>query len=179
MLPWLRQTTWFQRVALALIALAILSAIYTYIDTRDFSFGGLISSLLIALVAFRKPLLWRVRNRLALTYFLFGIVPLLLIYFLLELTAILVLGQFASGRARQAFDSRIQSIYIVTQDLSNAAEEGSTPALLEEIRGRERGLISIVQVNGHAIMASSPGSAFSAVPDWIKPGFRGVFGSAG
>src|SRR5215472_5511189 len=123
MLSWLRQTTWFQRVALALIALALLSAIYSYIDTRDFSFGGLIASLLIALAAFRKTLLWRVRNRLALTYFLFGIVPLFLIYFHLELTAILVLGQFASERARQAFDSRIQSIYTVTLDLSNAAEE--------------------------------------------------------
>src|SRR5215472_1410071 len=125
MLSWLRQTTWFQRVSLALVALATLSGLYSYIETREFSFGGLIASLLIALAAFRKTLLWRVRNRLALTYFLFVVVPLFLIYFLLVLTAILVLGQFASERARQGLDSRIQSLYVVTQDLSNAAEHGS------------------------------------------------------
>jgi len=51
-----------------------------------------------------RAALWRVRNRLLLTSFLFGVVPLVLITVLLSQGVQIVLGQFASAVVRQAID---------------------------------------------------------------------------
>jgi hypothetical protein len=70
MAPWLRRTTWFQRVALFLVLAALVLLVYRLATGSDSPIGTIILATLIALVAFRKPLLWRVRNRLLITYLL-------------------------------------------------------------------------------------------------------------
>ena len=51
--------------------------------------------------------LWRVRNRLLLTTFLFGVVPILLIALLLSQAVQIVFGQYASAVVRDALDRQI------------------------------------------------------------------------
>jgi sigma-B regulation protein RsbU (phosphoserine phosphatase) len=170
--------TWFQRGALLFLAVAAVSLIYSYAMGGS-RVGLLVMAVFVAFVAFRKQLLWRVRNRLVLTYILSGVVPLLLIFWLLELTTILLLGQFASERARQGLESRLQRVYALTQDLDSTAEHGGAPALLEEIRNSERGLSAVVTVNGRTVISALPGAALSAAPEWMKPEFRGAFEAGG
>lgn len=54
-----------------------------------------------------RAALWRVRNRLLLTTFLFGVVTILLIAFLLSQAVQMRLGQYASAIVRDALDSQI------------------------------------------------------------------------
>ena len=56
-----------------------------------------------------RAVLWRVRNRLLLTTFLFGVVPILLIAFLLSQAAQIVFGQYASAVVRDALDRQIDA----------------------------------------------------------------------
>lgn len=58
----------------------------------------------LALLAFRKRLLWHVRNRLLLTFFLFGVVPVSLIGLMLVLSIELALGNLVVQRVRQGLD---------------------------------------------------------------------------
>src|SRR5262245_19787834 len=63
MTSWLRGTNWFQRIALVLLAVAAVLGVYLRARGKDGT-GLLILALLISLLAFRKQILWRVRNRL-------------------------------------------------------------------------------------------------------------------
>ena len=49
-------------------------------------------------------LLWRVRNRLLFTYFLVGVVPIVLIGLLVSYSSKILLGQYAADRVREALD---------------------------------------------------------------------------
>jgi hypothetical protein len=91
MASWLRGTSWFQRIAFVLLLAAIGAFAYQSAKDANPSAGSIILALLL-FFAFRRRLLWRVRNRLLITFFLFGVVPVFLIFWLLQLTAILVLG---------------------------------------------------------------------------------------
>lgn len=61
---------------------------------------------ILTFFAFRKQLLWRVRNRLLLTFFLFGVVPIILIGLMLVLSVELALGQLAVQRVKQGLDAQ-------------------------------------------------------------------------
>jgi sigma-B regulation protein RsbU (phosphoserine phosphatase) len=179
MARWLSGTTWFQRIALVLLIVATVAAAYSYATGGDNLTPLVIFTALLAFFAFRTQLLWRVRNRLILTYVLFGVVPLFLIFWLLDLSAILVLGQFASERVRHDLEARIESIHAVTQDLTLAASRNTRPDLLDEIRRREPRLAALVKANDETVLSPPPDALFSAAPDWIAPGFSGLFESNG
>ena len=93
-------------------------------------------ALVVCSIAFGKELLWRVRNRLYVTYFLFGVVPIFLIGLLLMLTAELLLGQFATQRVRQDLAARIDSVRSTAQNLVLAASRGAKPDVLDGARFR-------------------------------------------
>lgn len=87
-----------------------------------FGWNSLTSLVIIAslfvLFAFRKPLLWRVRNRLFLTFFLFGVVPILLIGLMLVLLVELALGQIAVQRVHQGLDAQLKLLESVARNPS-------------------------------------------------------------
>src|SRR6185437_15014574 len=109
MASWLRGTTWFQRIALILLLPAV--AAWAFLPAAG---GWMLPALLIAFLAFRRRLLWGVRNRLLVTYFLFGIVPLFLISWMLAFTSMLLLNQMAGARARVAIEDRMGSIHLLS-----------------------------------------------------------------
>jgi hypothetical protein len=127
MASWLRRTNWFQRIALGLVAAAAVLFVYLRARGQDDT-GPLILAILISLLAFRKQILWRVRNRLLITYFLFGVIPLFLIFWLLGILAVLLLGQVAAERVRPDLEARIESVYALTHDLAVTASYNSSAA---------------------------------------------------
>lgn len=74
----------------------------------DVPTGFIVLATILTFLAFRKQLLWRVRNRLLLTFFLFGVVPILLIGLMLVLSVELALGQIAVQRVRQGLDAQLK-----------------------------------------------------------------------
>jgi hypothetical protein len=98
MTQWLRGRTLFQKVALTLMLLAVGAAIVSYCSGRTSTAEFVLLALTLCYIAFRKELLWRIRNRLLITSFLFAVVPILLIGLALVLTTELLLGQFATQR---------------------------------------------------------------------------------
>src|SRR5258708_33661158 len=94
MTQWIRGRTVFQRVALALMVLAVSAVIVSYLSSGTSASEFVTLAFIVCYIAFRKELLWRVRNRLFVTYFLFCVGPIFLIGFLLILPAALLLGQF-------------------------------------------------------------------------------------
>lgn len=178
MTHWLRRRTVFQRIALVLVVLAVAASILSY-RFRGTSPSGLVTlALIVCAIAFRKELLWRVRNRLLVTYFLFGVVPVFLIGLLLMLSTELMLGQFATQRVRQDLEARIESVRSTAQSLSLAASHGAQPDLLDEIRKRVPRLAAVVQVHGD-VLRLPPESQFQTAPTWIAPGFGDLFESGG
>jgi hypothetical protein len=109
-MAWLGRTTWFQRIALILLLAAGAWSAIARVVNRDSSAGSFLFAALLTFAAFRGQILWRVRNRLLLTFFLFGIVPLFLISTMLYLSAMLLLGQLASDRVTHDLDARIATL---------------------------------------------------------------------
>ncbi len=120
MTSWLRGRTIFQYIALALLLVAVGLVL--------FPVGGsgrheqlLVLALVIGIIAFRKELLWRVRTRLLITYLLFGVVPIFLIWLSFMLTSELVMGQFAAQRVRQALVAKTTEVASVAENLSTVS----------------------------------------------------------
>lgn len=179
MTSWLRLTTWFQRIALALLVAAVGVWTSSFATGSDRRSGLLILAIILAYFAFRKQLLWRFRNRLMITFFLFGVVPLFLIYWLLELSAVLVLSQIAAERVRHDLEARIERVHDVAQDMMLVGSHNAAPVLSEGIRRREPRLAAIVSNKGETVLLPPGHGAFSTAPAWMAANFQGLFESEG
>lgn len=179
MRKWLRATTIFQRVVLAPTLLALVAAIVSLFASGSSALGLITLALVLCFIAFRRELLWRVRNRLLVTFFLFGVVPIFLIAFMLTLSAELLFGQFATQLVRQRLQTRIESIHSVAQDLALAASHGANADLLNAIRQRTPNLAAVVSVHGNVLLRFPSATEFNTVPVWITPGFGDLFEAGG
>jgi sigma-B regulation protein RsbU (phosphoserine phosphatase) len=178
MTHWFRGRTVFQRVALVLVVLAVGAVIASYFSGGSSGSGLVTVALIVCYLAFRKELLWRVRNRLLVTYFLFGVIPIFLIGFSLMLTGELLLGQFATQRVRRDLEARIESVRSIAQNLMLAASHDAQSDLLDGIRRRVPKLAAVVRANGNALRLP-PAGQFQIAPRWIAPGFSDLFESGG
>src|SRR5215471_2133966 len=147
-MAWWKNATRFQRISLALLVLAIAVDGYRMATGAGAAFGFILFALTLVFFAHRRKILWRVRNRLLLMFFLLGVMPLLLILTMLDFTTILVLGQVAADRVRQDLDARIESIKAVAEDLKTEASHNASPESLKEIALREPHLEAIVEAGG-------------------------------
>jgi sigma-B regulation protein RsbU (phosphoserine phosphatase) len=153
-------------------------AIISYL-TGGTSGSGLVTlALIISFLAFRKELLWRVRNRLLVTYFIFGVVPIFVIALLLVVIAELMMGQFAAERVHQALEARIEGLRSTAQNLALAATHGSKTDVLDGIRQRVPKLEAVIRTSGDILRLPADGE-LQASPSWIAPGFGGLFESGG
>jgi phosphoserine phosphatase RsbU/P len=131
-----------------------------------------------------RAVLWRVRNRLLLTTFLFGVVPILLIAFLLSQAAQIVFGQYASAVVRDALDSQIAVTETTARLLARTARtlavNGAADSItrLDEIREQAQPIRLIVQIAGQTFTLPET-SELRSIPDWMEPDFKGVIESGG
>jgi sigma-B regulation protein RsbU (phosphoserine phosphatase) len=144
------------------------------------------------LSAWRRKLLWRLRNRLLFTYLFIAVIPILLIIGMVALTASLLYGQLAG--------------YLIASDLQSKADQlgAASLALAGKLGGRgpqtgfedpelRRWLdredqtlqsdfpqlsLAVSSADGSRALPAQPGPVSCArVPDWVDDHFRGVIAS--
>ena len=80
-----------------------------------------IAAVLLIFLAFRwtrNQLLWRLRNRLIVTYMFIGVIPVVLILLIGSIAGYLFAGQFATFVATGAIDEEIQALQHATTDIA-------------------------------------------------------------
>ncbi|MEO8099980.1 MAG: SpoIIE family protein phosphatase [Acidobacteriota bacterium] len=172
LLSWFRERTLFQKITLVLLALAVLALVATGSGISGVVFFAILFAI-SAIFGGRRSLLWRVRNRLLVSYFFFGVIPVVLIGLMLLFSVELLLGQYAAERAKQGMNRQLESISSSAQDLALAAGSANV-ALLDQLRQRVPRMQAVVRSGARSI-ALPAGAAIPAIPDWIKPDFMGLF----
>jgi hypothetical protein len=131
-----------------------------------------------------RAALWRVRNRLLLTTFLFGVVPILLIGFLLSQAAQIVLGQYASAVVRDALDGQIAAMETTARLLAGTAHTlavataSDSAARLDAIRQQAQPIRLVIQTGGQTFTLPDV-AEIREVPDWMAADFKGLVESGG
>ena len=138
-------------LALALFALEMLLKLIAPKWTD--SLGGWVkflvfdAALLFSVVAFRalrQTILWRLRNRLIVTYIFIGVIPAALLIAMAFITIYLFAGQFASFVVTSEIGAQLRSMQAVNAAVSNELaariEKGQTPAAesLAGLKKRDR-----------------------------------------
>src|SRR5262245_4740468 len=160
---------WLQRITLILFLTVVLNWIgfsttgYSLIGGDLFTILFIVFLVLLGVTLVRplvRKLVWRVRNRLLVTYFLTGVVPVVLMVIFVCIGFYLVLGQTANYLLKSEIERREGQLYNsaerLAEDLASGRERSSADLPLTETTIR----------NGNR---SSPG-----FPTWSTPGFRGV-----
>jgi len=105
------------------------------------------AALLFSIVAFRglkRKVLWRLRNRLIVTYVFIGVIPAVLLVAMAFITIYLFAGQFASFVVTSDINSQLRSMQAVNAAMSNELaariEKGQAPTAesLAGLKKRER-----------------------------------------
>jgi sigma-B regulation protein RsbU (phosphoserine phosphatase) len=105
------------------------------------------AALLFSILAFRllkRKLLWRLRNRLIVTYVFIGVIPAALLITMAFVTIYLFAGQFASFVVTSEINSQLRSMQAmnaaVSNELAARIEKGETPTAesLAGLRKRDR-----------------------------------------
>jgi sigma-B regulation protein RsbU (phosphoserine phosphatase) len=160
--------TRYQRVALVVLGLAMAGAIFAGLGVTWVFVG-----LGLCVNAFRERILWRVRNRLLLTFFLLGVVPLILIGVMAMFTLVPFLGYLASQRVEADLDHRIAVISTAAGDLAVAGSQAASAQLLDGLRRSVPRMGATVRVNGQTLVLPS-NSPIQEIPQGLAPTFQGL-----
>lgn len=137
----------------------------------------------------KKQLLWRLRNRLIVTYIFIGVIPVVLILVIGSIAGYLFAGQFATFIATEAIDEEVQSLQHantdIALDVANQLKTGtafSAPELkkvggLNHLVGRfDNG--DLIATNGKktiVLHSSNPQEAGQlSIPPWLTGEFSGL-----
>jgi phosphoserine phosphatase RsbU/P len=141
-----------------------------------------IAAFLFAILALRwlkKKLLWRVRNRLIVTYVFIGVIPVVLLLTLGFVTLYLFAGQFSGFVVTSEISSQLRSLEAVNSAISNELaarlERGESPTAesLAGLKKRDRawGRRQVVAwYSGKLLPLSSETAAALAFPDFLNKG---------
>jgi sigma-B regulation protein RsbU (phosphoserine phosphatase) len=128
------------------------------------------AALLFSILAFRwlkRKILWRLRNRLIVTYVFIGVIPAVLLVAMAVITIYLFAGQFASYVVTSEINSQLRSMQAVNAAVSNELaariEKGQAPTAesLAGLRKRDRswGRRRVCAWHGTRVLLISGGSA--------------------
>jgi sigma-B regulation protein RsbU (phosphoserine phosphatase) len=153
---------------------------------------GILSALaivLLAILAYRwlkARLLWRLRNRLIVTYVFIGVIPVVLLVAMAFITIYLFAGQFANFVVTSELDSRLRSLQSVNAAIAHelaARLEHGQPAVAESLEGLKRSdrawaSRQICAWKGGTPLAvcnpGAPGKTPFALPSFMAPGFGAI-----
>jgi phosphoserine phosphatase RsbU/P len=173
-------------LALALFALEMLLKLIA--PKWSDSLGGWVkflifdAALLFSIVAFRalrRTILWRLRNRLIVTYIFIGVIPAALLIAMAFITIYLFAGQFASFVVTSEIGAQLRSMQAVNAAVSNELaariEKGQTPAAesLAGLKKRDRawGRRQVCAWHGKKVLPVGSGAESASLmssPDFIK-----------
>lgn len=162
----LKRLTRFQKTVLILLVLVVLDVLLGYTTGYSLPRSGLIrvafvvSLVFLLLTRFRpltRKLVWRVRNRLLVTFVLFGVVPIFLILIMLSIGFVVVFGQVSANLVHDAINGRVDSVYEAARDREPIARVGLFRTT-------------------NPVPAEAP---FREIPRWMTPGFKGIITAGG
>jgi sigma-B regulation protein RsbU (phosphoserine phosphatase) len=165
----LSRLNWLQRITLILFVLVMANWItsstvgYALIGGDLFTFLFVISVCLLALTLIGpivRKIVWRVRNRLLVTYFFVGVLPILLMVLFVCLGFYLVLGQTVNYLVKAELERRTEQVY-------NSAERLAQ----DTAAGRPR---SGVALPSEEVIIRTDSRNPDEFPAWSKPGFKGI-----
>jgi phosphoserine phosphatase RsbU/P len=170
-----------QRITLVLFIVVVINWILNRLTGYQILGGDLLNFLfvlfLIILIlrstrSIFRILLWRLRNRLLVSYFLFGVVPLVLIGAMLLLAFELLFGQVAANTIRAEVNNRVDAISGVAHDLAlNTLYGSNTAEFVQDLRQRVPKLSVIVRSGG--VSTAFPSDArIQEIPEWSEAGAK-------
>jgi phosphoserine phosphatase RsbU/P len=151
-----------------------------------------IAAVLLAILAFRwtkNQLLWRLRNRLIVTYMFIGVIPVVLILLIGFIAGYLFAGQFATFIATEAINEEVQALQHantdIAIDLANQLNLGApfSAAELKKVGGLKHlggrfENADLIASNGKktiVLHSSSPSEAEQLpIPRWLTGDFSGL-----
>jgi sigma-B regulation protein RsbU (phosphoserine phosphatase) len=146
--------------------------------------GNLLLAVLLFLLS--RLRLWRVRNRLLVSYFFFGVVPLVLVVVLVSITATTLFGLIAADRVRRALDDRVALAAATAREVATVASHRLDldmpllSRLVTNSRERAPGARALLLAGGGALRyIPDDGGPLQAIPSWSMPGEAGLFESGG
>jgi len=134
----------------------------------------------------RHKLLWRLRNRLIVTYVFIGVIPVLLIGAMVFFASYLFAGQFAALLARSDIDAEISGLQTVNStiaaELDATMREGGKVSedTVEAVLSGAKSQFARTEVQawyrGRPLLTKSGKNQNAAMvlPDWLKSGFAGM-----
>jgi len=157
------------------IALLRLIRVVTGISSQAVNIVVVLAFLILLPFAILPPIVrritWRVRYRLLVTYFLAGVLPILLILLFVQMGFDLVLGQMTNYMLHTELDRRADQLYVTAEELAQAAQENEKPSLRAVA-------VSAVIRKAESLSVVPEGGPIKAFPVWSKAGFKGVVKSA-
>src|SRR5438105_3355853 len=150
------------------------------------TFTNVVLYSVLALRWVRRRLLWRLRNRLIVTYVFIGVIPVLLIGAMIFFASYLFTGQFAALLARSDIDAEVSGLEAVNSTIAaeldatmregGAVSESTVNAVLSGAKSQFARTEVRAWYRGRPLLAKSaknPGPAM-ALPDWLTSRFAGM-----
>jgi len=150
------------------------------------SFLVIVLFLILAIRWVKAKALWRLRNRLIVTYVFIGVIPVVMLIVLALLSFYLFAGQFATFVVTTALDSELNSLdaanSAIAHQLAVKLDAGATPdaPALEGLRRTNKAWTDRhvhAWRDGKIVLSSSPSAAASSppvLPSYLKGSFREV-----
>ena len=150
---------------------------------------SVLAIILFSVLAYRwlkAKLLWRLRNRLIVTYMFIGVIPVILLVAMTFITLYLFAGQFANFVVTSELNSRLRSLQsanaAIANELASRLEHGQ-PAVAESLEGLKRNdpawaSRQVCAWKGGTPLAvcdaTAPGKTPFAIPSFLTPTFGAI-----
>ena len=167
--------TRLQRITLVLFGVAVVNGIMVVAAGYSLMGGDLLTaafvvSLTLLAFSFVPPLMrkvvWRVRNRLLVTYFLVGALPTLLIFTIAALGFYIFVGATGGYLNKSELDRRQEQLAAAARQRAQEVFEG-TPHVQNEALPWQ----AVIQAGNQAARGQGP---IREIPSWSKPGSKGI-----
>ena len=175
------------RFLVVLIVLEIIHRLAAILLGTELPSGGLVRFLLVIALALRlfsgclflsKKILWRVRNRLLVTYVLVGVVPIVLVLAMVSIIATILMGQITGYLLISSLDRRYEALEAAASNIAVSTALGNEPVgaaaeALNRVRQAIPALNAVVEVADQPL-PPQVSEALVDIPEWIEPGFKGL-----
>lgn len=149
------------------------------------AFSWILGALLIILFWrwARDTFMWRLRNRLIVTYVFIGVIPVLLLTALVGIAGYLFLNQYATSQAIQELDSETRTLEMVSASIATDIAKRNPKTAIEALHDlgfvdtRFPGVEVTAWINDKPSFLYRQGKIQTPeelkLPDWVKDDFRG------
>jgi sigma-B regulation protein RsbU (phosphoserine phosphatase) len=163
-------------------------AVFSSVSGWGTAFNWILGALLLVLGIrwARDKFMWRLRNRLIVTYVFIGVIPVLLLTLLVGIAGYLFLNQYATSQALQELDSEARTLEMVgatiATDIAKRTPQSKTGLDpmhdLRYVESRYPGLEVTAWINGKPVLLNRAGQAADVtnterIPEWITEDFKG------